>query len=101
MKSKIKIVNKKKFVKMNVIIIMFVLVMIISLNTTKSSTEVKYRIDYISKGETLWDIANKEGKENSYYKDCDIRDIIYDLRKINNLGNGFICEGDEIQIPYF
>ena len=98
---KVKIVNKEKFVKMNIIIILFILITLLLLNTTKSSTEIKYRIDYISKGETLWDIANKEGKENSYYKNVDIREIIYDLREINNLGNGYIHEGDKIKIPYF
>jgi len=47
----------------------------------------------------LWSIAERESENNNYYKDKDVREIIYDLKKINNLSNSNLAEGQEIKIP--
>ncbi len=98
---KLKVVNKKKFLKSNIIIVIFIFSLCILINSSKSNTKINYKIEYISKGETLWDIADKQYKENKYYEGTDIRDIICSLRKINNIEDGKINEGEKIKIPCF
>lgn len=81
-----KIVNKKKFVR-NILIIVGTVV-IISLNlasTSLSHKEVSKKVIYVSSGDTLWSIAEYEQENNEYYRDFEIREIIYEIRKINNL----------------
>ena len=81
-----KIVNKTKFIRM--IILMIGIIIFISFafsNDTLSKGEVKEKTIYISSGDTLWSIASDEKENNAYYERKDIRDIIYEIKKINNL----------------
>ena len=58
---KIKVVNKKKFVKLPIIILIFLLVLIcLFSNKTSSTTETTYKSVYVLQGDTLWDIASDE-----------------------------------------
>lgn len=52
-----------------------------------SKGEVKEKTIFVSNGDTLWNIASQEQETNNYYSDKDIRDIVYDIRKLNNLDN--------------
>lgn len=51
----------------------------------------------ISNGERLWDIAEEELKRNTYYEGEDIRQVIYEIQKDNNI-NSTIYEGQVIKI---
>lgn len=83
-----KIVNMKKFVRMVLILIgLIVITTIIFSSKSYSKGEIKEKTIFASSGDTLWDIASQEQKTNNYYSDKDIRDIIYDIRKLNNLDN--------------
>ena len=101
--KKLKIVNKTKFKKSIIIlsIISGILILGIYFNYTSSKTEICYKTKFITKGETLWSIAEKEVKENAYYKDQDLRKVIYDIQNVNNLKNKNIYEGLEIVIPTY
>lgn len=55
----------------------------------------------ITTGDTLWSIAEKEEKNNSYYQHKDIRQIIYDIKQINQLNNCSLAEGTVLQIPSY
>ena len=68
-------------------------------NVSYSNTEVEYKNRVISRGETLWSISVDEQKNNEYFKNEDIRKIIFEIRKINNLSDNELYEGLELKIP--
>ena len=47
----------------------------------------------VSKGERLWDIAEQYKRP-----DQDIREYIYEIKKLNNMENSTIYEGQELTI---
>lgn len=72
---------------------------IFSIKGSYSKGNINYKKEYISYGDTLWSIAERESKNNKYYQDKDIRYIIYDLKQINNFTSSNLSEGQEIKIP--
>lgn len=97
---KIKIVNKKKFIRSIIILVGLIILTLLGINNTYSKTEISYKEDYILKGDTLWSIAENERNTNEYYKNKDIREVMYEIRKINNLQNENLTIGQKILIPY-
>ncbi len=99
---KIKIVNKNKFVKSIVNLILFILIMIWLLsNKTYSNNEGKYKTEYVTKGETLWQIAQEEIKENQYFQNQDVRNVILEIKELNNMDTSDLSEGMQIKIPIY
>ena len=97
-----KIVNKIKFIK-SILIISFVLIFF-SLILSKSSfsfEETKYKNIIVSSGDTLWSIAKEEKNNNDYFKNKDIRDVIFVIKHLNNLDNSNLKIGKELNIPSF
>ena len=92
---KFKIIDMKKFIKtliLTLIVIFFFIFILI--NTTYSRTEVKYK-----EGDTLWSMVQKESNSNLYIKGRDIRDVIQEIRRINNINNENLKIGQKILIP--
>ena len=90
-----KIVNKKRFINSITIIsiiIFSIIVMFFSFTKNQEYTE-NHKTIYISKNETLWSIAKEYKKPNQ-----DIRDYIYEIRKLNNMESATIYEGQELII---
>ncbi len=99
---KIKIVNRKKFIKLPIILLCLLFILILIFTTKASSnTKTTYKTIYVSKGDTLWDIAIKETNINPYYKDNDIRDVVQNIKECNELGNTSLSIGEELKIPSF
>lgn len=100
--NNMKIVNKKKFIRMVILIIGVIMLLFICFsNISFSKGEVKTKTIYASSGDTLWTIAKQEQENNSYYEDKDIRDIIYQIKKLNNIqNNSNLKEGQKIIIEY-
>lgn len=96
---KIKIVNKKKFTRAITILVISILIVFVFVINSYSTVEIKYKEKYICHGDTLWSIAKEEITNNEYFKDKDIREVIYELRKINNLNALSLKEGDILSIP--
>lgn len=96
---KIKIVNKKKFIRTLILIIGGILLAFLGINNTYSKTEIAYKEDYITRGDTLWSIAENEVDTNEYYKNKDIRDVMYEIKKLNHLESGNLEIGQKILIP--
>lgn len=48
----------------------------------------------------MWSISERELKENKYYKGNDIRNIVSELKNINNI-DGNLKVGEKILIPIF
>lgn len=91
-----KIVNRKKFIRM--IILMFGIIAITSFGFTNisfSKGEVKEKTIYIINGDTLWSIASNEKENNAYYEEKDIRDIVHEIKEINNIENNSILSVGE------
>ena len=97
-----RIVNKKKFIRMVILIIGIITISLIGFNNISfSKGEIKTKTIYVSSGDTLWTIATEEQENNSYYEDKDIRDIVYEIKKLNNLDNNSnLIAGQKLVIKY-
>lgn len=88
-----RIVNRKKFIR-SMAILIFLLIGLFNIsiaNTDKKEAEI---IDYtITPGETLWSIAG-EYTPNSK----DVRETIYEIKKLNNMTDSNIYAGQTIKI---
>ena len=95
-----KIVNKKKFIRsMSLTIGLIIFLILILSNVSFSHTEVGYKKIAISSGDTLWNIAKYEKSNNLYFENKDIRDIVDEIKYINNLSTSNLSVGDELTIP--
>ena len=95
-----RITNGKKFIRSILIILGVILCLTLFINkATLSHGETEYKTIYVSEGDTLWNIAKSNQKNNGYYKDKDIRYIINDLIRINNLNDSNINANQELLIP--
>lgn len=96
-----KIVNIKKFFRSIILLISFIILFTLSIsnNISFSKQEISYKEVYTSAGDTLWEIAKEEAKGNEYYSNKDVRYIIKDLKRINNLENSELVIGQKILIP--
>ena len=95
-----KIKNIRKFIRSILIILGIILSLTLFVSkSTLSHGEPEYKTIYISEGDTLWNIAKTNQISNEYYKDKDVRYIINDLMKINNLSNSNININQELKIP--
>lgn len=97
---KLKIVNKKKFIRSLVIMASLIILILFGITNTYSKTEIIYKEDYIIKGDTLWSIAKNEINTNEYYKNKDIREVMFDIKKVNHLPDGNLTIGQKIIIPH-
>lgn len=90
-----KIVNKKRFINSigMLAIIIFLIIILINTCTNKPEYTETYKTIYISENETLWSIAEEYKRSNQ-----DIRDYIYEIRKLNNMESAAIYEGQELTI---
>ncbi len=95
-----KIKNTKKFIRSILIILgMGFIIMLLISKSTLSHKEIEYKTIYVSEGDTLWNIAKSNQANNDYYKNRDIRYIINDLIKVNNLDNSNIKVNQKLIIP--
>lgn len=95
-----KIKSVKKFMRSILIILgIAVAITVLISKSTLSHKEIEYKTIYVSKGDTLWNIAKDNQTSNEYYRNKDIRYIINDLIKVNNLDNSNISINQELLIP--
>lgn len=96
-----KIVNKVKFVRTISILVVLIVALVIFSKNAYSKGEIKYKEDFIYSGDTLWSIAKKEINNNRYFYNKDIRDVVIELKYINNLEDSNLVEGQKIKIPIY
>lgn len=87
-----RIKNKFKFIR-SMAIIIFLLIALSNISVAKSNEEAEIISYTVSNGETLWSIAEEYKAENE-----DPRQYIYDIKKLNNMDNSNIYEGQILQI---
>lgn len=96
-----KIVNKVKFVRTVSVLVVLVGAFVIFSKNAYSKGEIKYKEDFIYSGDTLWSIAREEINNNRYFNNKDIRDVVLELKDINNLKDSNLLEGEKIRIPTY
>ena len=95
-----RIANVKKFIRSILIIMGIILCLTLFINKASlSHGETEYKTIYVSEGDTLWNIAKSNQRNNQYYKNKDVRYIINDIMKINKLNNSEININQELLIP--
>ena len=88
-------INKKMCILISVLFLFF----FIFFNVSYYNSEVEYKNRIVSRGEILWSISKDEQENNKYFENEDIRKIIFEIRKINELPNNELYEGLELKIP--
>ncbi len=96
-----RIVNKIKFVRTMSILIILIGLLIIFSKHTYSKGNVKYTEEYVYSGDTLWSISEQQIEENKYFENKDIREVINEIKYLNNLSNSNLKEGEKIKIPIY
>lgn len=87
-----RIVNKKRFI-LSMTILVLLIISIFSLAFANVEKLVNISEYTVVRGETLWSIASENKKDGQ-----DIREYIYELRKINELDDCIIYPGEVIKI---
>ena len=98
-----RIKNRKRFemvsqiiagmINASFIIVLFLILVAIMPKKTVEAYAMKYEEYVVSTGETLWSIASENKKEGQ-----DVREYIYELRKLNNLDDCIIYPNQVIKI---
>ena len=96
-----KIVNVKKFIRTMSILVILILKIILFSNKTYSKVDTKYKEESIILGDTLWSISQQEAKNNKYFENKDIREIVSEIKRINKLDNLDLKEGQKLLIPTY
>ncbi|NBI07929.1 LysM peptidoglycan-binding domain-containing protein [Senegalia massiliensis] len=90
------IVNKFRFVTfLLVLILLFALLLNNLLSVVvASNTDSEYKQIHVKEGDTIWCIAKSNNPEGD-----DVREVVYKIKKINNISNEWIEAGDILKIP--
>lgn len=96
-----KIVNVKKYIRTISILVILILIIILFSNKTYSKVDTKYKEESIILGDTLWSISQEESKNNKYFENKDIREIVSEIKRINKLDNLDLKEGQKLVIPTY
>ena len=88
--KKRKITNKFKFIRTLTIL----LIILYALFSNVIAKEERELVDYtVCEGDTVWSIAKEHKQDNE-----DIREVVYEIQKINNLVNKTLSDGQVIKI---
>lgn len=99
MKKRVKIANKKRFIVfLSILFIVFGTAVsgMIKLNPVYSSKSEEFVEITIVPGDTLWEIAKRNNPYNQ-----DVRKIVYEIMKINNMKSASLKSGSTIKIPTY
>lgn len=94
--------SKKKLLK-SILLIMGLTIGLVLIMTGKtlSHQDISYKKVNIVSGDTLWEIAKEEKENNAYYKGKDIRDIVADIKLVNNLKSSSLTVNQVLEIPTY
>lgn len=86
--------KKNKLVKTIIALSIILLILIPLTPRVHSQSKVTYSKFTVSSGDTLWTIASQFINKND-----DVRELIYNIKKVNNLNSAIILPGQELLIP--
>lgn len=92
MKKRYILKNKRKFITFLTIVILVAFTAAYA-TTAYGYKEPSYKLIEVRSGDTLWGIAKQ------FNKNSDIREFIYEIKKINNLTSSDIYAGNIIKVP--
>lgn len=72
----------------------FAITSLLSPDTASSMSELPYAEVQIQSGDTLWNVARKFGPP-----DCDTRQVVYEICRINGINASDIQPGQSLLIP--
>lgn len=82
------------------ILISMIISMCFMFNTTSlSSSQINYVEYTVSSNDTLWSIATLVKENNANYSRTDIREIVYEIKQLNNKDKSSIIENEKLIIP--
>lgn len=94
------IVNSTRFfifITFILVIISLIVSLVFNLPKAHSSSYMQnYKEYYVAKGDNLWDISLR-----NMPKDFDVRRMVYEIKKLNDMETSYIYEGDSIKIPTY
>ncbi|MDE5831067.1 MAG: LysM peptidoglycan-binding domain-containing protein [Clostridia bacterium] len=94
--------SKKKLIRSTFVIIGLTIgLVLIMTGKTFSHQDLTYKKVAVVSGDTLWEIAKEEKENNDYYKDNDIRDIIANIKMVNNLKSSSLTVDQVLEIPTY
>ncbi len=97
---KLRIVNKSKFLRGFILLFVVLLFVLFNFCNKSQSEEIQhYKTITVNSGDTLWSIAQYEKDQNEYYKDLDIREIVYNIKEVNNLKTSNLQINQNLIIP--
>jgi LysM repeat protein len=92
-----KIMKKNKLFK-RILVLSILCIILIPLTSkafsTSSTNKTSYSKITVCSGDTLWTIASENIGSGG-----DIREFVYNIRKVNNLDSAIITPGQELLIP--
>lgn len=91
--------KRRKEIYIFIVLITIFFILLSLSKTTLSHQEKTYTTILVLEGDTLWKIASSNQENNRYYKNKDVRYIIDDLVKINNLQSKDLLVNQTLQIP--
>lgn len=92
--------NVQRIMKLIVVIVVLVITILLFIHSTSLSyKDTQYREIYVCSGDTLWEIAKNEQQNNDYYKGKDIREVIFHIKKTNNLSSSDLSINQKLLIP--
>ncbi len=88
--------NSKGIIKSRLLILIVTLVLIAVpiMVKAQATQESQYTTVVVHSGDTLWAIASEYTNNNK-----DIRETIYNIKKVNNMDGGMIVPGQELLVP--
>lgn len=89
-------INYFKMIRSIIILVILIYTLVLGIQNAivkneRNNIEVSYTTYHVSKGETLWSIAEQQDY------DGDIREVVYKIRQDNNI-DGNLSIGQEIQL---
>ncbi|WFA09735.1 LysM peptidoglycan-binding domain-containing protein [Tissierella sp. Yu-01] len=91
--------SKRFFAFITFVLLIFSLVLTLIFTFSKahsSSYNQEYKEYHVVTGDSLWDISLRNMPE-----DYDVREMIYNIKKLNNMETSEIYHGDTIKIPIY
>lgn len=80
-----KIKNRFKFIRGIFLILLIISIFFCKVTLSYKIENIEYTEIHVGKGDTLWTIAENLKNDNLYYKNKDTREIVHEIKNINNL----------------
>ena len=93
--KRVRIINKGRFIlALFLLFLSFLCAFMLMFNAVSGEGKIIYKDYIVAKGDTVWKIADINTGDNR-----DVREVVYEIVKVNNIKNQTIYPGQTIQVP--